>query len=268
MSQQKVPGIDAPTVIQSAMVELAFGVVGLVFILAVGRSVADSLGAPTDRLAAASVGRGLGLALGGVFGVGVTRPMFADRVRPFLARFTSSKPTFANFAIIGLAAALGEETLFRATIQPSAGILIAALLFTIAHAAIADFRHPSAGKLAYALLALGMGSCSESNTTASASLPQWRLILRSIRPACVDSAAVAGAFGLDRPGQEHVLGILGAAAEREQVACQFAQHRLLIRVDLAFVAVDEVDPVGIDTFYHSVRHRGQAALKGARRFAE
>jgi membrane protease YdiL (CAAX protease family) len=83
--------------------------------------------------------------------------MFADRVRPFLARFTSSKPTFANFAIIGLAAALGEETLFRAAIQPSAGILIAALLFTIAHAAIADLRHPSAGKPAYALLALGMG---------------------------------------------------------------------------------------------------------------
>jgi len=27
--------------------------------------------------------------------------MFADRVRPFLARFTSSKPTLANFAIMG-----------------------------------------------------------------------------------------------------------------------------------------------------------------------
>ncbi|HEU6440643.1 MAG TPA: hypothetical protein VFC12_09450 [Terriglobales bacterium] len=36
-------------------------------------------------------------------------------------------------------------------------MLVAASLFTIAHAGIADFRHPSVGKLAYALLAFGMG---------------------------------------------------------------------------------------------------------------
>jgi membrane protease YdiL (CAAX protease family) len=34
---------------------------------------------------------------------------------------------------------------------------VASLLFMIAHAAIADFRHPSPGKLLYAVLALGMG---------------------------------------------------------------------------------------------------------------
>jgi len=33
MSQQKAPGADAPTAIQSAIVELAFGIVGLVLIL-------------------------------------------------------------------------------------------------------------------------------------------------------------------------------------------------------------------------------------------
>jgi membrane protease YdiL (CAAX protease family) len=98
-----------------------------------------------------------GLILGGAFGAGVTRPMFAERVRPFLSRFTSARPTLLNFALIGLAAALGEETLFRVALQPSLGIVIAALLFTLAHTAIADFSHPTPGKLAYAGLAFAMG---------------------------------------------------------------------------------------------------------------
>ncbi len=73
-----------------------------------------------------------------------------------MARFTSARPTPLTFAILGLAAALGEETLFRAAIQPVAGIVVASLLFMFAHSLIADFRHPTLGKAAYALLALAM----------------------------------------------------------------------------------------------------------------
>ncbi len=157
MSHPAGPRSDAPTVVQSAIVELAFGVIGIALILLLGQSVADAFGAPVALPAAVAVGLAVGVALGGAFGFGVTRPAFARRVKPFLARFTSSAPTVVNFAILGLAAALGEETLFRAAIQPTAGILVAAVLFMTAHAAIADFMHPTPGKLAYAALAFGMG---------------------------------------------------------------------------------------------------------------
>jgi membrane protease YdiL (CAAX protease family) len=157
LEDARAPGGEAPSVGQAAIVEMAFGAVGIVLIVVLGRSIADSFGAPVHRWIAAPIGLGLGVLLGGAFGLGVTRPVLAERIRPFLARFTSSKPTALNFAVIGLAAAIGEETLFRAAIQPSAGILIAATLFTVAHAAIADFRHPTPGKLAYALLAFAMG---------------------------------------------------------------------------------------------------------------
>lgn len=156
-SSEHAKGPEAPTVAQSAVVELAMGGIGLVIILVTGRSLAEAYTAPVAPPVAAAVGLLVGIALGGLFGLGVTRPRFAERVRPFLARFTSSAPTVANVALIGLAAALGEETLFRAAIQPVAGIVVASLLFTAAHAAIADFRHPTPSKLAYAALALAMG---------------------------------------------------------------------------------------------------------------
>ena len=157
MSESKQSSADAPTLAQSAVVELVLGAIGLIFVVVVGRNLGDAYSAPVDRLPAAGLGLAIGLVLGVAFGVGVTRPFFAERVRPFLARFTSARPTVLNFAIIGLAAAIGEETLFRAALQPSVGIWIAALLFTVVHAAIADYRHPTLGKLAYAALAFGMG---------------------------------------------------------------------------------------------------------------
>ena len=88
MSQAKASGTGAPTVAQSAVVELALGLIGLVLIVVLGHSIAASFGAPVDRLLAAPIGLGLGIALGGAFGLGVTRPRFAERIRPFLARFT------------------------------------------------------------------------------------------------------------------------------------------------------------------------------------
>ena len=59
--------------------------------------------------------------------------------------------------MLSLAAAVGEETLFRAAIQPLAGIAVASVLFMLAHSVIADFGHPTPGKLAYAVLAIGIG---------------------------------------------------------------------------------------------------------------
>ena len=156
-STGRPPGPDAPTLAQSAVVELILGAVGLAFILVVGRNLGDAFAAPAEPLAAAGVGLIAGVVLGGAFGIAVTRPYFAERVQPFLTRFTSARPTALNFALIGLAAALGEETLFRAAIQVSLGIVIASFLFTLAHAVIADFSHPTPAKLAYAALAFGMG---------------------------------------------------------------------------------------------------------------
>ena len=37
------------------------------------------------------------------------------------------------------------------------GIVVASLLFCLAHSVIADFRHPTPGKFGYAALAFGMG---------------------------------------------------------------------------------------------------------------
>ena len=157
MIEQVPAGSDAPTLPQSVIVELAFGVVGVVVIVATGHSLAGAFATPATPLLAVAVGIVIGAVLGGLFGYAVTRPMFADRVRPFLRRFTSARPSARNFALIGVAAALGEETLFRAAIQPVAGIVVASILFMLAHSIIADFRHPTPGKLAYAVLAFGMG---------------------------------------------------------------------------------------------------------------
>jgi hypothetical protein len=157
MVEQAKVGSDTPTLPQSVIVELAFGVVGIVVILGTGHAIADAFSTPVTPLFAGASRIVVGGALGGLFGLGVTRPMFADRVRPFLVRFTSARPTVLNFALLGLAAALGEETLFRAAIQPVAGIAVASVLFMLAHSLIADLRHPTPGKVAYALLALCMG---------------------------------------------------------------------------------------------------------------
>jgi membrane protease YdiL (CAAX protease family) len=157
MVEEAAAGTDAPTLPQSEVVELAFGAVGLVVIVATGHSLADAFAAPVPPLAATGAGLALGAALGGLFGFGVTRHAFADRVRPFLRRSSSAAPTPVNFAVLGLAAALGEETLFRAAIQPVGGIGIASVLFMLAHSLIADFRHPTPGKVAYAALALFLG---------------------------------------------------------------------------------------------------------------
>jgi hypothetical protein len=59
-------------------------------------------------------------------------------------------------------------------------------------------------------------------------------------------AGIGRAWGLDRPGEEDILGTLGAAAERHDIAGQLALHRLLFWVDIAFFAVAEVNPARRD----------------------
>ena len=157
MAEQAGAGSDAPTLMQSVTVELGFGVIGVIVVLVTGRSLGEAFASPEPPLMAVAVGLLVGALLGAMFGFGVTRPAFAERVRPFLARFTSAPPTPLTFALLGLAAAIGEETLFRAAIQPVAGIIVASVLFMLAHSLIADFRHPTPGKAAYALLAFAMG---------------------------------------------------------------------------------------------------------------
>ena len=154
---QKPVSSEAPTLTQSVIVELSFGVIGLILVVVTGHSLSEAFRVEINPLVAGSFGILIGACLGSIFGLGVTRPPIADRVRPFLQRFTSAAPTPLNFAVIGLAAALGEETLFRAAIQPAAGIVVSSLLFMLAHSLIADFRHPTIGKAAYAVLAFTMG---------------------------------------------------------------------------------------------------------------
>ena len=181
MAHKAGAGSDAPTLTQSVIVELGFGVVGVIVVLATGRSLGEAFASPEPPLLAVAVGLLVGASLGALFGNGVIRPTFAERVRPFLARFTSARPTPLTFAILGLAAALGEETLFRAAIQPVAGIVVASLSFMLAHSLIADFRHPTLGKAAYALLALAMAFLLGCSTTGSASPRPWRRTSPSTR---------------------------------------------------------------------------------------
>lgn len=148
---------EAPSLGQSIIVELGLGAIGLALIVVSGHAFSSAFRAPIQPVAAVLVGLLLGGLLGGTFGLVMVQPATAARVRPFLSRFTSATPTVPNLALIGLAAALGEETLFRAAIQPVAGILVAAILFTLAHSAIADLRHVTPGKLGYVALAFGMG---------------------------------------------------------------------------------------------------------------
>ncbi len=148
---------EAPTVGQSVALELAFGIAGLTFIAFTSRSIARAYHSPEPVYEAIGIGLVIGLVLGAVFGFALTRPAVAWRVAPFLARFSSSEPTLLNFAALGLAAALGEESLFRAAIQPYFGIGLASLLFMAAHIGVADWRHPTPRKAAYAALVFGMG---------------------------------------------------------------------------------------------------------------
>lgn len=153
------PGTDfeAPSLGQSIIVELGLGAIGLALIVVSGHAISTAFQAPVQPVAALLAGLVLGGLLGGAFGLAMVHPAITARVRPFLSRFTSAAPTVPNLALIGIAAALGEETLFRAAIQPIAGIAVAAVLFTLAHSVIADLRHLTPGKLGYVALAFGMG---------------------------------------------------------------------------------------------------------------
>ena len=156
MTEKAQQASDAPTLPQAVLVELLLGGLGLIVIVASGRG-SSAFSAPIAPVVAVAVGVLVGAALGGLVGLFLVRPPLAARVQPFLRRFTTARPTAINFVILGLAAAIGEETLFRAAIQPLLGVGVAAVLFTLAHAPIADLRHLTRGKLSYVALAFAMG---------------------------------------------------------------------------------------------------------------
>jgi hypothetical protein len=52
---------------------------------------------------------------------------------------------------------------------------------------------------------------------------------------------------LDRPGEEDIFSVPGQTAEVDQIARKLSEHRLLIRVDVALLTVDEIDPAGCDS---------------------
>lgn len=148
---------EAPTIAQSAVVELVLGAVGLGLIVVSGHSFESAFVAPVQPLVALGGGVVLGGFIALIAGWLVRRPAVAAGFAPFLSRFTGSAPTPANAVLLGIVAALGEETLFRAAIQPMAGLVIAAIFFTAAHSLIGDFRHLSFEKVAYIVFALMIG---------------------------------------------------------------------------------------------------------------
>jgi len=58
--------------------------------------------------------------------------------------------------------------------------------------------------------------------------------------------APAPAPDLDRPGERHVLGIPGAAAEPDYLLGELAKGRLVARADLAAPGTWQLDPAGRD----------------------
>jgi membrane protease YdiL (CAAX protease family) len=87
---------------------------------------------------------GLGAAAGALVGAGsLYTALFQSRHK--LARRTAESYALLdlrglNPVWISLAAGIGEETLFRAGLQPLLGLLPAALLFTVLHLRVYDFR--------------------------------------------------------------------------------------------------------------------------------
>jgi membrane protease YdiL (CAAX protease family) len=147
-----------PTLGQTAIVEAAFLVIGVVITLLIARRPLSSLlFVRVDPLTELGLGLVVGISLSVVTASVILSSPIRTRVPPFLDNFSGIEPTLLSFVTLGLLAGLGEETLFRATLQPLLGIVLASLLFTLAHAPIAQFEKPTAGKLGYALFAFGMG---------------------------------------------------------------------------------------------------------------
>jgi membrane protease YdiL (CAAX protease family) len=68
-----------------------------------------------------------------------------------------SSYSFSVLVLTGLFAGIGEELLFRATIQEFLGIWIASILFMLAHAQYWAVPPINRGKIIFALIAFGMG---------------------------------------------------------------------------------------------------------------
>jgi uncharacterized protein len=145
-SSQQTGAARPPTLSQSAVVEAAFVVIALAIIAVSGRPLPEALLvlhlAPIVEI---GLGLVLGVALASLAAVAILNSSLRARVRPFLRNFSGVRPTVANLIVLGMLAGVGEETLFRSALQPLIGIFLASLLFTLAHAPIAQLQRPSLG---------------------------------------------------------------------------------------------------------------------------
>jgi membrane protease YdiL (CAAX protease family) len=147
-----------PTLAQTAVVEGVFLAIAVVITLFLARQPLSALlYLRLDPLAELGLGLVVGVGLALTTGLVILKTSIRARIAPFLDNFSGIEPSFLNFVILGLLAGVGEETLFRATLQPLIGIVLASLLFTLAHAPIAHFEKPTVPKFGYALFAFGMG---------------------------------------------------------------------------------------------------------------
>jgi membrane protease YdiL (CAAX protease family) len=158
VNKSRIQTSSPPTLGQTAVVEAAFGVIAVFITLVIAHKPLSSLlFLRLDPLAELSLGLVMGVVLSVLAASVILRTSIRTSIVPFLDNFSGIEPTLLSFTILGLLAGLGEETLFRATLQPLLGIVVASLLFTLAHAPIAHFEKPSVGKFGYAVFAFAMG---------------------------------------------------------------------------------------------------------------
>ncbi|WP_426336019.1 CPBP family intramembrane glutamic endopeptidase [Pseudoduganella sp. R-31] len=105
----------------------------------------------------ALAGIALGLAAGGMSALTTLRKPHAEAVQRTAASYTRLDLSGWNPLWISLAAGVSEELLFRAALQPLAGVWGASLLFLLVHAGAYDFRRFDRAALWQASGVFGMG---------------------------------------------------------------------------------------------------------------
>jgi uncharacterized protein len=126
-------------------------------IVAARHSVASVIGAPASvQLAAAGTVAGGAIAL--LAAAVIRSGRLASPVTAGLGVLSALRLSAPVCLLLGVAAGIGEETLFRAALVPWIGVYAAAALFALAHAGTARLSEGvTAGKVAYLAIALCAG---------------------------------------------------------------------------------------------------------------
>ncbi len=104
----------------------------------------------------AMLGALLGSVVGGASVISALRKPGADSVQRTADSYGQLDLHGLNPVWIALSAGLGEEMLFRAALQPLAGIWLSSLLFLLLHSRVYDFRRLDRTALLQAASVLGM----------------------------------------------------------------------------------------------------------------